>query len=397
MRPRSSVFEHPSGYRLATAARKFLHGYVYGSRRMYLSRSDPGVVANQPLEPVEGLEIQRVRPDHTLTTFFPHLTPSTISRWQRPEFFVFLLVLGGQPVGYRCLSTEAAPSLRQFLRLRPDQLFTLDIFTQPDFRRRGLTRPLKVVAARQLMQRGYREIWSVQRTTNYDTVVAAERTGTVRVGTLIRTAFLGRASFAVTPVTVMSAALLRHQLDLLKRLAPAVSRVGVLLNPSLTRLRPDTLESAKALAGDRGVDLACFEVREVVDQVASLERVFSSMADATVQGLIVCSDPMLRLHARTVVALAQRHHLAAVFDAKPFVAAGGLVAYGATLPRLRDFDVVMAYFDAQQRAAGDQDALPPDLELTVNRDEPAALGLMTFPAIPSPTTSGSPAASAPDR
>lgn len=383
-------------YRLAKAARKFFHMYLYGYRRMYLTRIDLVALANQSVEQMEGLEIRCVRPDYSLMASFPHLTRSTISRWRRPGHFFFLSILGAQPVGYRCLTTVAAPSLRRFLRLRPHQLFTVDIFTQPDLRRRGLTRPLKIVAARHVVQQGYHEIWAVQRVTNYDTVVAAERTGTVRVGTLTRTSLLGRARFDVTPVAVMSTALVGRQLGLLKHLAPAVTRVGILFNPSLTRLSPKTLESTKALAANRGVDLAFFEVREVVDQVAALEQVFASMAEAAVQGLIVHSDPMLRLHASTVVALAQRHHLAAVFDAKRFVAAGGLVAYGATPPRLHDFDAVMAHFDAQQRATTDLEELPPDLELTVNRGEAAAPGLTTFPAIPSPTANGSLAASALD-
>jgi hypothetical protein len=59
---------------------------------------------------------------------------------------------------------------------------------------------------------------------------------------------------------------------------------------------------------------------------------------------------MLRFHASTVVALARRHRLAAVFDAKPFASAGGLVASGAIPVRLRDFGAVMTHFDAQQHA-----------------------------------------------
>jgi putative ABC transport system substrate-binding protein len=364
---------------------------------MYLTHMDLVALAKQPVAAMEGLEVHCVRPDPSLIASFPNLTRSTISRWQRPEYFFFLSLLGGQPVGYRCLATVAAPSLRRFLRLRPHQLFTVDVFTRPDLRRRGLTRPLKIVAARHVVQRGYREIWSVERTTNYDTVVSAERTGTVRVGTLVRTSFLGRAQFAVTPATIMSPALVARQMDLLKRLAPTITRVGILHNPSLTRLRPNTQESMRILAADRGVDLLFFEVREVVDQAASLERVFASMAEAAVQGLIVHSDPMLRRHASTVVALARRHRLAAVFDARPFVAAGGLVAYGTTPLRLVDFGAVMAHFATQQSASADQADLPADLELTVNCDEAAALGITTFPATPSPTASGSLAASARDR
>ncbi len=330
--------------------RKLFRILVYGRSRMYLTRMDLLFLANLPVEKIDGFEFRCVRPDDTLLASFPHLGRSTISQWARPGYFFFLGLLDGRPVGYRCWAITAAPSLRQFLRLRPHQLFTIDIFTHPDFRRRGLVRPIKIMAARHLVPQGYREVWSVERPTNYDTVIAADRTGTVRVGTLIRTSCLGLARFTMTPVTVLSPTLVGHQLDLLKRQAPSVTRAAVLFNPSLTRSSPTTADSIRALAAARGVDLAFVEVREVDDQAAALERAFTSMTQTGVQGVILHSDPMLRLHARTVVTLARSRGLAAVFDAKPFAAAGGLVARGATSLRLSDFDAVMAYFDAQQRA-----------------------------------------------
>ncbi len=363
--------DHP----LRRTVRKFVRTYVYGQERMYLTCTDLTELANQPFADVDGLEVRCVQPDRALITPFPHLKPSVISRWAGPGYFFFLALLGGRPVGYRCLANAASPSLARFFRLRPDQLFTIDIFIQPDLRRRGLTRPLKIVAARHVVHQGYCETWAVERTTNYDTVVAAERTGTVRAGTLIRTSCLGRARFAMIPVTVLPAALIARQIDLLKHLAPDVIRVGVLFNPSLVRPSPNILEAIRGLAVQRGMDLAFFEAREEADQIAGLERVFAAMAAASIQGLILHSDPFLRLHARTVVRLVNRHHLTVIFDARPFVAAGGLVAYGAVPLRLHDFNAASSHFKAQHASTPDLPELPPALELTVNRRAAAALGL----------------------
>jgi hypothetical protein len=360
---------------------------------MYVTRIDLVALAKQPLDNVDGLEVRCVRPTRALIASFPHLGPSLISKWAGPGHFFFLASHQGRPVGYRCLATVAPLSLKPFLRLRPHQLFTVDIFTAPDARRRGLTRAMKNASARYLVHRGYRETWSVQRVTNYDTVIASERTGSLRVGTLVRASFLGWTRFTLIPATVVSPTLVARQLDLLKHLAPAAKRVGVFFNPSVTRLSTDALEAITALAADRGVDIAYFKVREVTDQAAALEAIFRSMADTGVQGLIVHSDPMLRLNARSIVRLVRRYHLAAVFDAECFVVAGGFVACGAMLPGLHDFDAVIAHLDAQQHGAMNSDGISPNLEITVNHRALAASGL----AMPLAVSASSPSPGVPER
>ena len=151
-----------------------------------------------------------------------------------------------------------------------------------------------------------------------------------------------------------------------EQLAPGITRVGILLNPSVARLSQQKREALRRLAADRRQELRLFEVREEVDQSAALERTFTSMGEAALQGLIVHSDPMLRLHARTITALANHHRLAAVFDARAFLAAGGRIACGLTQPALRDFGAVMAYVDAQQRALAGHEDPAPDFEVVAD-------------------------------
>jgi hypothetical protein len=360
------AFSYLKEHRLRRAIRKLLRAYVYGRERMYLTRIDLVALAKQPLDNVEGLAVRCVRPSKALIASFPHLGPSLIAKWTGPGHFFVLACHQGRPVGYRCMATVPPPSLKPFLRLRAHQLFTIDLFTDPDVRRRGLTRAMKIVSARHAVDNGYRETWAVQRVTNYDTVVASERTGSVRVGTLVRTSLLGRTRFTLIPVTVVSARLVARQLDLLEQLAPGTTRVGILFNPSLTRLSPQTREALSSLAASRRLELLLFEAREEVDQVAALERIFTSMAQAALEGLIVHSDPMLSLHARRITALVNRHRLAAVFDARAFLAAGGRIACGLARPELRDFGAVMAYVDAQQRALAGSEDPPPDFEIVAN-------------------------------
>ena len=363
-----------SEYGLRQTARKLFRTQVYARERMYLIRWDPLPLASLPLT-TGDFELRLARPDDRLTEAFPHLRRSWIAPWFGPGHFFHLALHKGTPVAYRCLASTAGPLLDPFLRLRAHQLYAVDRFTRPEFRRRGLLRIMKIAQAHAVVPRGIRDVWAVESVTNHDAIISSDKTGTVRVGTLIRTSVLGRLHFSLTPARILPAELIRRQLGLLRQLVPALARVGVLFNPSVTRAEVETSESTKALAAALGVDLVFFEVRAESDQVAALIQVFSAMAHAAVGGLIVLSDPMLRDYRRAIVGLVNRYRLPAVYDAKPFVDAGGLMAYGAPLVELRDIQSVIDHLDRQASTALDAQVPPPGLALTVNRRAAAALGL----------------------
>jgi GNAT superfamily N-acetyltransferase len=345
---------------------------------MYLTHIDLDAVADQPLEPMDGVEVRWVPPDDTLIGSFPHLTPAIISRWAGPGHFFFLARHCGRPVSYRCIATTAGPSLAAFFRLRPHHLFVADIFTCPDFRRRGVTRIVKLASARHLARRGYREMWAVETTTNYNTIVANDRTHVQRVGTLIRRCVLGRTKFSMIPGAPLSIGLVRGHLQLLQLCAPGVSRVGLLFNPAVAWADAASIESIRAAAADLGVVLTPVEVRDALDQVSALQRAFATMAELAIDGLIVHSEPMLRDYRHAIVSMVQRLRIPAVYDAREFVVAGGLLSYGYARPCLHDFESVMAYVDSL-KATGHApiDATKPDLVL--NAKAVTALGL----AVPS--------------
>jgi hypothetical protein len=65
--------------------------------------------------------------------------------------------------------------------------------------------------------------------------------------------------------------------------------------------------------------------------------------EAGIQGLIVISDPMMKDYRRAIVRLAERLRIPAIYDAREFVTAGGLMSYGSGPPCLHDMDELMSY------------------------------------------------------
>jgi hypothetical protein len=361
------------GYGVSQAARRLWQACVFDRRRIYVTRYDLHAMAQLSID-TSGLEVRLARPDDPIIESFPNLAPSTIATWLSPGYFFFVALHGGQFVAYYCLSTKVSAGLAPFLRLRHDQVFTVVIHTRQEFRRQGLARITRVGVARHLVARGFNEVLATESPTNHPTIVAADRAGLTRLGTLTRTCVLGRVSFWATPATTLEPPLVGRQLKLLRHLAPAVSRVGLLVNPSVVITSPEAEDAARRFAAKAGTDLTLLPVREAVDQAGAFEAALSMARERGVNGLIVLSDPMMRAHRRTLVPLVSRFQLPAVFDAQAFVSAGGLMSCPIPAPVLRDLDGLIASYD-MRRGAGHAEASADELNVAVNRSAAATLGL----------------------
>jgi putative ABC transport system substrate-binding protein len=158
-------------------------------------------------------------------------------------------------------------------------------------------------------------------------------------------------------------------LELLKQIAPAVTRAAVLRDPRLAT-GIGQLAAIQAVAPSLGVELTPSDMRDA----GELERAVSAFARGTNDGLIVTAGITAR--RELIVALSIRHKLPAVYPFRYFVTAGGLISYGS--------DSV----DPYRRAAGYVDRIlkgekPADLpvqaptkyELVINLKTAKALGL----------------------
>ena len=112
-------------------------------------------------------------------------------------------------------------------------------------------------------------------------------------------------------------------LGLLKEAAPAVTRVGVLLqleNSSLATLRQVIEQTAPGF----GVKVSPLDVHDA----AEIERTIAGFAEQPNGGLIVLASPVTIRNRDLIVVLGARHRLPAIYMFRYFATSGGLIAYG---------------------------------------------------------------------
>jgi putative tryptophan/tyrosine transport system substrate-binding protein len=160
-------------------------------------------------------------------------------------------------------------------------------------------------------------------------------------------------------------------LELLKEIAPGVTRAAVLRDPAITA-GIGQFGAIQAVAPSVGIQVSPAGVRDADE----IERAITAFARGSNGGLIVTGSALAVVHRDLIVALAARHKLPAVYWDRAPVASGGLISYGADLR------------DQCRRAAGYVDRIlkgekPADLpvqaptkyELVINLKTAKALGL----------------------
>jgi putative ABC transport system substrate-binding protein len=161
------------------------------------------------------------------------------------------------------------------------------------------------------------------------------------------------------------------RLALLKEAVPKLAQVAVLWNPTARGLE-NRLKEIYAPAATLKVRLKAFEVREA----SQLDGMFAAIARARVDGLTVLTDPLTLRHRASVVSLAAKHRLPAVYGFGEFVRAGGFMVYGANIPDL--FYRAAAYVDRILKGARPADLPveePTKFELVINLKAAKGLGL----------------------
>jgi putative ABC transport system substrate-binding protein len=166
-------------------------------------------------------------------------------------------------------------------------------------------------------------------------------------------------------------------LELLKEIAPRVTRVAVLFNPGNSG---SVLLSRAAVDGAKGfgLEVGATPVREAAEIEAAAEMV----AKGPNSGLVVPPDPTIAGHRKLIVELAARYRLPAAYALRSFVVEGGLISYGISIPDL--FRQAAGYVDRILR--GDKPEYlpvqqPTKFELLVNLKAAKELGLVVPPAL----------------
>jgi putative tryptophan/tyrosine transport system substrate-binding protein len=146
-------------------------------------------------------------------------------------------------------------------------------------------------------------------------------------GTIVES--FARPGANITGVITFSTELTAKRIEILKELVPSLSRVGLLHNMGNPAVPPEWEETKRA-ARALGLQAELLDVRSQDD----LGRAFELAGRQHVDALVIGIDGLTQLHQQTIVDLAARHRLPAVYAAREFVEAGGLIAYAVNYPDL---------------------------------------------------------------
>jgi putative ABC transport system substrate-binding protein len=160
-------------------------------------------------------------------------------------------------------------------------------------------------------------------------------------------------------------------LELLKEVAPGVTRVGILRDPAITA-GIGQWSAIQAAAPVFGLEVIPINLRDGPD----LELSIAALARSPNGGLIGTSSALTVRYRDLIVHLAAEHQLPAIYYAKAFVTAGGLMSYGPD--RADQFRQAAEYVDHILRGQKPADLpvlAPTKYELAVNLKTAKALSL----------------------
>jgi putative tryptophan/tyrosine transport system substrate-binding protein len=166
-------------------------------------------------------------------------------------------------------------------------------------------------------------------------------------------------------------------LELLKEIAPRVTRAAILRDPAIAA-GPGQFGALQAVAPSLGVELRAVNVRDADE----IERSIAGFAQGSNGGLVVTGSAAAAAHRDLIVTLAARHRLPAVYNARLYGEIGGLVCYGADF--LDQFRRAAGYVDRILKGEKPADLpvqAPTKYELVINLKAAKALGLEVPPAL----------------
>jgi len=159
-------------------------------------------------------------------------------------------------------------------------------------------------------------------------------------------------------------------LELLKQIAPGVTRAAVILDP-VTTAGTGQWSAIQAAAPTIGLAAVPVNIRD-----GGMNRTLAAFARASNVGLIVTASAFSLVHRDAIVDLVARHKLPAVYYERSFAAAGGLISYGPDF--LDQYRRAGAYVDRILKGEKPAD-LPVQTatkyEIVMNRKTAQALGL----------------------
>ena len=188
---------------------------------------------------------------------------------------------------------------------------------------------------------------------------------------------LARPGGNTTGFTVFEFGMGGKWLELLKQIAPGVTRVAIIRDPNLT-VGTAQFAAIQTVAPSLGVEISPIGVRDA----AEIDRAITAFARGSNGGLIVTASPASVTHRDLITKLAARAKLPAVYYRRLYVTDGGLISYGPDY--LDQFRRAASYVDRILKGEKPADLpvqAPTKYELVINLKTAKAMGLTIPPSV----------------
>ena len=184
-------------------------------------------------------------------------------------------------------------------------------------------------------------------------------------------ASLARPGGNATGFTIYEYSMSGKWLELLKEIAPPVTRAAVLRDPAVAS-GIGQFGAVQIVAPSLGVEVTPVDIRDA----GEIERAVSAFASGSNGGLVVTGSAGAIVHRELIATLAARYRLPAVYPARYSVTAGGLISYGPDL--IDQFRRAAGYVDRilkGERPADLPVQAPNKYEVVINLNTAKTLGL----------------------
>jgi putative tryptophan/tyrosine transport system substrate-binding protein len=190
-------------------------------------------------------------------------------------------------------------------------------------------------------------------------------------------ASLNRPGGNVTGVTFLSVELGAKRLELLRDLIPKIASIALLVNPNNPNAAPQTKEMQAATSA-LGLRLDILSAASQSD----FDNAFATLVRQRSGALVVSADPFFISNRDQLIALAMRHSMPAIYYAREFVAAGGLISYASSLAdSFRRAATYVGRILKGEKPADLPVLQPTEFELVINLKTAKALGLTVSPSL----------------
>jgi putative ABC transport system substrate-binding protein len=163
--------------------------------------------------------------------------------------------------------------------------------------------------------------------------------------------------------------------EMLREIAPQISRVAILFNPQTAPQAHYYLETFRYAVKALSIE----SIEAAIHSSAEIEAVMTKLGSEPGAGIVVMPETSMVVYREMIISLAERHRIPTIYPLRVFVTDGGLISYGIDYPEM--FRQAASYVDRILRGEKPNDLpvqLPTKFQLVINLKTAKAIGL-TFP------------------